>query len=88
MNVESTEAVDLNVACKHGELVDGFLRSSPVVAMPPAFYEPLDVSEGHAIVPACILELVRKAYKIEFLLEEVESCVGNGKREWLFFHCL
>ncbi len=88
MNVESAEAINPNVAREHGELVDGCLRSPPVVAVPPALYEPLDVGEGYTIVPACILELVRKAYKVELLSEDVEIGVGNGKREWLFFDCL
>lgn len=85
VNVESAEAINVDVARKHGELVDGLLRSPPVVATSPALYEPLDVSEGHTVVPACILELVWEAYKIELPSEEVEIGVGNRKRERLFF---
>ena len=84
VNVQRAKALDIDVAREHGELVDLRLVRAPVEAVLPARDEPLDVCEGHAVVPTGTFELVGEAGELELLLEQVEVGIGDVQRVGLF----
>lgn len=61
---------------------------APVVPILPSFRESFDISEGNAIFPVSVLELIRKGGEFELPAEKIEFVIWNSDLEWRLCHCL
>lgn len=87
VDIQCSEAIDVNVSREHGQLVVEFLLVlAPVVSVLPSFRESFDIRKRNAILPFSVLQLVWKGGKFELPAEEIEFFVGNGDHEWRLCH--
>lgn len=83
--IQRLKAVDLDLGTIVGQLVELGLLLSPVVALLPVFYEPLDVCERGAVVPSGVVEFIGEGGGRELLGEGGELLVGY--RDGIRLHC-
>lgn len=82
VNIQGLEAFHDNIPGELGHLgVKVSLVFSPVIAVLPPFNESLDGRERRAIVPTCVLELIRKSGEGQLLLKDGKVSIGDGNFE-------
>lgn len=83
MDVETLEAIDLDVGVKIWKLIELRLVLSPIEMVFPIRSESLHVRQWSSIIPTSLVELIRKVRGFELLGEPLELAIGHRDGVWL-----
>ena len=82
MDLQFTEAFNLNTGNVVGQLIQLRLVFAPVVVVLPVSDEFLDIAKWCAVIPACIVKLIGEIHNREFLLQAVNFRLWDRNVVW------